>query len=239
MRKFLFVGLLGLSAAFWSASCQGPDELYRNGGISLTGAAGNVSQTGGQGGGGSTGSAGSKVTGLGTGGATGRAGTSGSLAGTSGNAGINGGAGTNGRAGTNGAAGTFGAAGTNGAAGTFGAAGTNGRAGTSGGIAGTTGGAAGTTGTTGVAGTNGAGGAAKNCIDAIKLNGYSATGAQPCSMCKNNQTDESSKCEKTIDCEDAAYPCDSNCKLNCQNSQGDDSIVTGCVTSLLAAASCS
>jgi hypothetical protein len=225
MRKFIFVGLLGLSAAFWSASCQGPDELYRNG-ISVTGAGGTISPSGG---GGTTGVAGTtgKAGTTGAGGATGRAGTSGS-AGSSGNAGINGSAGTNGRAGTNGAAGMFGAAGTNGAAGTFGAAGTNGSAGTSGGTAGTTG-------TTGGAGTNGA----ANCIDAIKLSGYSATGAQPCSMCKNNQTDESAKCEKTIDCEDAAYPCDSNCKLNCQNSQGDDSVVTGCVNSLLTAASCS
>jgi hypothetical protein len=97
------------------------------------------------------------------------------------------------------------------------------------------------TGTAGTIGTAGAGGApsAKNCIDAIKLNGYSATGAPSCSMCKNDQTDESAKCEKTIDCEDAAYPCDSNCKLNCQNNQGDDSVVTGCVNSLLTAASCS
>jgi hypothetical protein len=240
MRKIFFVGLLGLSAAFWSASCQGPDELYRNGGISVTGAAGSVSQTGGN-----TGAGGSKLTGIAGNGA---AGTTGGQAGTTGignHAGTTGAAGTGGggRAGTSGGiAGTSGgAAGTSGGvAGTSGGrAGTSGgTAGTSGGLAGTNGGTAGTTGTTGVAGTNGAGGAA-NCIDAIKLNGYSATGAQPCSMCKNNQTDESSKCEKTIDCEDAAYPCDGNCKLNCQNGQGDDSVVTGCVTSLLAAASCS
>src|SRR5450432_2946259 len=216
MKRFLVVVVLGLGAAFWSISCQGPDELFRNAPGGLTGTAGTISPTGGQGGTAVSGTAGRGAAGTGAGG-SGRAGTNG-MAGTMGNAGTNGMAGTMGNAGTNGMAGTMGKAGTNGMAGTMGKAGTNGMAGTMG---------------------MGGGGAAKNCIDAIKLNGYSATGAPPCSMCKNNQTDESSKCEKTIDCEDAAYPCDGSCKLNCQNSQGDDSVVSGCVNSLLTAASCS
>src|SRR5450432_526071 len=228
MKRFLVVVILGLGAAFWSISCQGPDELFRNAPGGLTGTAGTISPTGGQGGTAVSGTAGRGAAGTGAGG-SGRAGTNG-MAGTMGNAGTNGMAGTMGNAGTNGMAGTMGNAGTNGMAGTMGKAGTNGMAGTMG-----------KAGTNGMAGTMGmgGGGAAKNCIDAIKLNGYSATGAPPCSMCKNNQTDESSKCEKTIDCEDAAYPCDGSCKLNCQNSQGDDSVVSGCVNSLLTAASCS
>src|SRR5450432_1725169 len=252
MKRFLVVVVLGLGAAFWSISCQGPDELFRNAPGGLTGTAGTISPTGGQGGTAVSGTAGRGAAGTGAGG-SGRAGTNG-MAGTMGNAGTNGMAGTMGNAGTNGMAGTMGNAGTNGMAGTMGNAGTNGMAGTMGnagtnGMAGTMGkaGTNGMAGTMGKAGTNGmagtmgmgGGGAAKNCIDAIKLNGYSATGAPPCSMCKNNQTDESSKCEKTIDCEDAAYPCDGSCKLNCQNSQGDDSVVSGCVNSLLTAASCS
>src|SRR5450432_2616604 len=216
MKRFLVVLVFGLGAAFWPISCQGPDALFRNPPAALTGTAGTISPTGGQGGTAVSGTAGRGAAGTGAGG-SGRAGTNG-MAGTMGNAGTNGMAGTMGNAGTNGMAGTMGKAGTNGMAGTMGKAGTNGMAGTMG---------------------MGGGGAAKNCIDAIKLNGYSATGAPPCSMCKNNQTDESSKCEKTIDCEDAAYPCDGSCKLNCQNSQGDDSVVSGCVNSLLTAASCS
>src|SRR5665213_2668491 len=199
MRKFLFVGLLGLSAAFWSASCQGPDELYRNGGISVTGAGGTISPSGGGGTTGTTGIAGT----------TGRAGTTGS----------------------SGASGTTGRAGTSGSAGSSGNAGTNGSAGTSGGTAGTTGGAAGTTGT----GSGGAGGA-KNCIDAIKLNGYAATGAPPCSACKDNQTDESAKCEAMIDCEDAAgCPGTGGCVLTCSNSAGASSVEQACVSALVSA----
>jgi hypothetical protein len=231
MRKFLFVGLLGLSSALWSASCQGPDELYRNGGISLTGAAGSVSQTGG-----TTGAAGSKLTGVAGNGA---AGTTGSQAGTTG---------TGNHAGTTGAAGTGGGgrAGTNGGiAGTSGGiAGTSGRAGTSGGTAGTSGGVAGTSGgtagTTGGAGTNGAGGGGvgTNCVDTIKINGYAATGAQPCSACKDNQTSQTTACEAVIDCLDADYPCSGNCATQCANMAGASGVAQGCVSALLTAAAC-
>jgi hypothetical protein len=85
----------------------------------------------------------------------------------------------------------------------------------------------------------GAGGsAAKNCIDAIKLNGYSATGASPCSACKANQTDDSAKCEAMIDCEDTGYPCTGNCPTNCLNTAQGDGVVQACVNALLTAAAC-
>ena len=178
MRRFLVVGILGLGAALWSISCQGPDELFRNAPVGLTGTAGTVSSTGGQAGTGVSGAAGTGAAG------TGAAGT---------------GAGGGGRAGTNGMAGTNGRAGTN-----------------------------------GMAGTTGAGGA-KNCVDAIKLNGYSAVGASPCSACKENGNDKSAACQTIIDCEDTGYPCTGNCLNGCNNTAGADSIVAACASNLVSA----
>ncbi len=124
-----------------------------------------------------------------------------------------------------------GGSGGGGSAGSNGGAGAGGRAGTGGGAGETMGGA----GTNGKGGAGG-GGPAKNCIDAIKLNGYVSTPAAPCSACKDNQTDESAKCEMMIDCEDAAgYPCTGNCVSNCQNTAGADVVVAGCVSSLVSA----
>src|ERR1022692_4860132 len=102
MRRFFLIGVLGLAAAFWSVSCQGPDELFRNA-PPMSGAAGTIVPTGGVGGG-----------------ATGVAGTKGA-AGTTGVAGTTGAAGTTGVAGTTGIAGSAG-----GRAGTAGGAGVGG-----------------------------------------------------------------------------------------------------------------
>ena len=97
------------------------------------------------------------------------------------------------------------------------------------------------TGTGGLPGTGGAAGSSggKNCVDAIKLAGYSA-GGQACSACKENGADKSVPCKAVIDCLDTNYPCGSanNCALQCNNSGGADSIVSGCVSALLSAAAC-
>jgi len=99
----------------------------------------------------------------------------------------------------------------------------------------------GVTGTGGLPGTGGAAGSsgAKNCVDAVKLAGYSA-GGQACSACKENGADKSVPCKAVIDCLDTNYPCGSamNCALQCANSGGADSIVSACVTALLSAAAC-
>jgi hypothetical protein len=182
-------------------------------------------------------------------GGRGQAGTAGG--GVLGAGGMAGGTGVAGRSGTTGVGGTTGIAGSHGTGGggmggtspggMTGTAGTTG-AGGAGGISGTGGGsgtggtnaAGGTIGTAGTTGTAGAGGTSspKNCVDAIKLNGYSFTGAEPCSACKENGADESVKCEMLIDCEDSAYPCTGNCQINCQNMAGADSAVLGCASSL-------
>lgn len=105
-----------------------------------------------------------------------------------------------------------------------------------------TGGSGGTTigggGTGGVAGTGGA--TTKNCVDAIKVAGYSV-GGQTCSSCVENGADKAANCERLIDCLDTNYPCGSanNCALQCNNSAGSDSVVSSCVNALLTAASCS
>jgi hypothetical protein len=101
----------------------------------------------------------------------------------------------------------------------------------------------GVTGTGGVPGTGGAAGStgtASNCADAIKLAGYSAGSAPPCSACKENGADKSTSCMKVIDCLDKNYPCGSamNCALNCNNAGAADSIVSACVNALLTAGSC-
>ena len=100
----------------------------------------------------------------------------------------------------------------------------------------------GVTGTGGVTATGGSGmagstGTAKNCADAIKLAGYSAGAAPPCSACKENGADRSMSCMKVIDCLDTNYPCGSNmsCFLNCNNTSQANSIVTACVNALLVA----
>jgi hypothetical protein len=222
MRQFFLVLVVGLAAAFWSGSCQGPDEVFRNVGPAGTGTAGTVA-TGGHGGHGGSGAVGGAGA-IGGGGA----GATGGRAGTAGGAGAGGSGNRAGSGGTVGGAGAGGGGASGGRAGTSGGAGAGGHGG-------------GTAGTMGVAGTTGLGGGAggtggsANCIDAIKLNNYSFGTTPPCSACKNNQTDESAKCEKTIDCEDAAFPCDAACQLNCRNTAVDDSVAAACASSLVSA----
>jgi hypothetical protein len=193
--RFLLWGLLGTLATFWAASCQGPEEFFRE-----------------------------NMTASGSGGASG---TGGTLTGA-------GGSGTGGLTATGGAPATGGVPGTGGIVATGGVKGTGGIVAT-GGVPGTGGSAVG--GTSGMAGSTGT---AKNCADAIKLAGYSAGTAPPCSACKENGADKSTNCMKVVDCLDANYPCGSNmnCALQCNNSGGADSIVSACVNALLTAASC-
>jgi hypothetical protein len=233
--RFVLVGSLGALATLWATSCQGPQEFFRDSGIVTLGTGGIVS-TGGQGAspstGGVNGTGGIVIVGTGgvaTGGITGTGGkATGGVTGTGGVAtgGITGtgGKATGGITGTGGVA-TGGITGTGGVA-TGGITGTGGVA--TGGITGAGGGAAGSTGT------------AKNCVDAIAMAGYSATGAQPCSACLENGADKSTNCKKVIDCLDTNYPCGSasNCALQCNNSGGADSIVSACVNALLTAGSC-
>ena len=152
---------------------------------------------------------------------------------------------TGGVKGTGGIVATGGVTGTGGIVATGGVPGTGGRA--TGGVTGTggivaTGGVTGTGGVTRRAdsGMAGSTGTAKNCADAIKLAGYSAGAAPPCSACKENGADKSMSCMKVIDCLDTNYPCgsDMNCSLKCTNSGGADSIVSACVNALLTAGSC-
>ena len=234
--RIVLYGLLGSLATFWAASCQGPQEFFRDNAISA--GTGGVISTGGQGDstGGVTGTGGGIVTGTG-----GLPGTGGIVA-TGGVLGT-GGKGTGGLPGTGGIVATGGVPGTGGRAtggvpGTGGIVATGGVTGTGGIVA--TGGVPGTGGATGTGGAAGSSGTAKNCADAIKLAGYSAGTAPACSACKENGADKSTNCEKVIDCLDTNYPCGSasNCALQCNNSGGADSIVSGCVNALLTAASC-
>jgi hypothetical protein len=149
---------------------------------------------------------------------------------------------TGGVPGTGGIVATGGVTGTGGIVATGGVTGTGGRA--TGGVTGTggivaTGGVTGTGGAAGTTGSAGTTGTAKNCVDAIKLAGYSA-GGQSCSACKENGADKSMNCMKVIDCLDINYPCGAanNCALQCNNSGAADSVVSACVTSLLSAAAC-
>ncbi len=229
--RIVLYGLLGSLATFWAASCQGPQEFFRDNAISTgTGGA--------PGTGGLTGSGGA-----GTGGvtATGGAPATGGVPGTGGHA-TGGVPGTGGIVATGGVPGTGGHA-TGGVPGTGGIVATGGVPGTGGIVA--TGGVPGTggiVGTGGVPGTGGAAGAsgAKNCVDAIKLAGYAAGTAAPCSACKENGADKSMSCTKVIDCLDTNYPCGSamNCALGCNNMGSADSVVTVCVNALLTAGSC-
>jgi hypothetical protein len=231
--RIVLYGLLGSLATFWAASCQGPQEFFRDNALS-TGTGGVVS-TGGQGP--STGGV------PGTGGITGSGGTgtggvvsTGGLPGTGGHA-TGGVPGTGGIVATGGVPGTGGIVATGGVPGTGGIVATGGVPGTGGVVA--TGGVSGTGGVAGTGGAAGSSGTAKNCVDAIKLAGYSA-GGQACSACKENGADKSVPCKAVIDCLDTNYPCGSanNCALQCNNSGGADSIVSGCVTMLLSAAAC-
>jgi hypothetical protein len=233
--RFVLCGMLGTLAVFWAASCQGPQEFFRDNAISS--GTGGVVSTGGQGEstGGAPGTGGTIVGsgGSGTGGQTATGGSPGS--------GGKGGSGTGGLTGTGGLRGTGGVVATGGVTGTGGIVATGGVTGTGGIVA--TGGVTGTGGVTATGGTTGAAGStgtAKNCADAIKLAGYSAGTAPACSACKENGADKSMSCMKVIDCLDTNYPCGSNmnCALNCNNSGGADSIVVACVNALLTAGSC-
>ncbi len=225
--RFVLYGMLGALAAFWAASCQGPQEFFRDNAIG-SGTGGAVST------GGSPGSGGVVVTGAGgtgTGGVT----ATGGVTGTGGHA-TGGVTGTGGTVATGGVKGTGGIVATGGVTGTGGIVATGGVTGTGGIVA-----TGGVTGTGGVTATGGAGGsAAKNCADAIKLAGYSAGTAAPCSACKENGADKSMSCMKVIDCLDTNFPCGSamNCALNCNNNGGADSVVSACVNALLTAGSC-
>ncbi len=233
--RLLLVGVLGAFGTLWAASCQGPQEFFRDSGVVNLGSGGIVS-TGGQGASTSTGGVtgtGGVVVGTGgtpaTGGVTGTGGVAtGGITGTGGKA-------TGGVTGTGGVA-TGGITGTGGKA-TGGITGTGGVA--TGGITGTggvaTGGITGTGGTaTGVAGSTGT---AANCVDAIKMAGYVA-GSQSCAACKDNNTSQASICEMVVDCLDKMYPCTGNCQLGCYNSAGASGVVMGCVSALLSAATC-
>jgi hypothetical protein len=150
---------------------------------------------------------------------------------------------TGGSPATGGVPGTGGIVATGGVPGTGGIVATGGVPGTGGIVA--TGGVKGTGGivaTGGVTGTGGAAGSsgAKNCADAIKLAGYSAGSAPPCSACKENGADKSANCSKVIDCLDTNFPCGSNmnCALNCNNMGSADSVVSACVNALLTAGNC-
>ncbi len=234
--RFVLVGVLGTLAALWAASCQGPQEFFRDSGIVNLGTGGIVS-TGGQGASTSTGGASGGTGGtivIGTGGSgTGGTPATGGVTGTGGKAtgGVTGtgGVATGGLTGTGGKA-TGGVTGTGGVA-TGGVTGTGGLSGT-GGLTGTGGSATG--GATGAAGSTGT---AANCVDAIKMAGYSS-GSQACSACKDNQTSQATVCQAVIDCLDAMYPCSGNCQLGCYNSAGASGVVMTCVSSLLSAASC-
>ncbi|HVV48622.1 MAG TPA: hypothetical protein VHO06_03100 [Polyangia bacterium] len=231
MGRFVLVGLLGGVAAWWGASCQGPDELFRNtgatgtGGIVVTGTGG-VPGTGGiVSTGGMPGTGGIVSTG-GVPGTGGRA--TGGVTGTGGIVSTGGATGTGGRA-TGGATGTGGIIGTGGATGTGGIVGTGGTPGT--------GGIVGTGGATGTGGAGGAVGA--NCADTIVMNGYSAGGSS-CSTCMENGADKSMNCKNVIMCLDTHYPCGSanNCALQCNNSGAADSVVSQCVNAILTAGNC-
>ena len=230
--RIVLYGLLGSLATFWAASCQGPQEFFRDNALSsgsggATGAGGTLTGSGGSGTGGVNATGGSPATGgvPGTGGIV----ATGGVPGTGGIVATGGVPGTGGRA-TGGVPGTGGIVATGGVPGTGGIVATGGVPGTGGIVA--------TGGVTGIGGAAGSSGA-KNCVDAIKLAGYSA-GGQMCSACKENGADKSTNCMKVIDCLDTNYPCGSanNCALQCNNSGGADSIVSACVTSLLSAAAC-
>ena len=242
--RIVLYGLLGSLATFWAASCQGPQEFFRDNAIG-TGTGGVVSTGGeGQSAGGGSGTGGTVVTGsggTGTGGmsATGGSPATGGVSGAGGIAATGGVPGTGGIVATGGVSGAGGhaiggAPGTGGIAATGGVPGTGGHA--TGGVTGT-GGMAATGGTTGAAGSMGT---VKNCADAIKLAGYAAGTAPPCSACKENGVDKSTNCKKVIDCLDTNFPCGSkmSCFSNCNNTGQADSIVTVCVNKLLTAGAC-
>jgi hypothetical protein len=232
---FAFLG----AAALAVASCQGPDELFRDGSAAETGSAGrSMGDGGGSAGLGGSSSGGQRTPAAGSGGSSlaGRGGASGASGGASGAGGSAGGGGVAGSAG-GGGGGTTGAAGTGG--GTTGAAGNGGTPGAGGHVTAGAGGSSTGSGGSPSTGAGGTAGQGANCVDTIKKNGYSAPGAPPCSACKDNTTNESARCESAIGCLDTNYPCSGTCKTNCFNAAVADSVVQGCVNALLTAASCS
>ena len=226
--RIVLYGLLGSLATFWAASCQGPQEFFRDNALSM--GTGGAPGTGGT----PTGSGGS-----GTGGvtATGGSPATGGVPGTGGIVATGGVKGTGGIVATGGVPGTGGIVATGGVPGTGGIVATGGVPGTGGIVA-----TGGVRGTGGVPGTGGAAGSSgtNNCADVIKMAGYSAGSAPPCSACKENGADKSANCTKVIDCLDANYPCGSkmNCALDCNNMGSADSVVSACVNALLTAGNC-
>ena len=166
--RIVLYGLLGSLATFWAASCQGPQEFFRDNALSsgtggAPGTGGTLTGSGGSGTGGVTATGGSPATGgvPGTGGIV----ATGGVTGTGGIVATGGVPGTGGIVATGGVPGTGGIVATGGVPGTGGIVATGGVPGTGGIVA-----------TGGVPGTGGAAGSsgAKNCADAIKLAGYSA-----------------------------------------------------------------
>jgi hypothetical protein len=77
-----------------------------------------------------------------------------------------------------------------------------------------------------------------NCVETIILNGYSTTGAMPCSACMENGMSRETPCKAMIDCLEMMYPCTGNCYSQCGNSAGISGPSAACVMALLTAASC-
>ncbi len=227
VKRVVIAGLLLFAFIASGGACQGPDEYFRGAPLASTGG---TSATGGV----APGTGGAGTGGTGTGGIIGTGGHStGGVPGTGGHS-TGGVPGTGGLPATGGVPGTGGLPATGGVPGTGGVAGGGGKG---------TGGVAGTSGTGGVAGTTGQGGTAggggappANCIDSIRQMGYAYSPAAPCSMCKDNTTDLSIKCEAMIDCMEKAYPCTSNCETNCLNMVGGSGVLSTCVNALVTAA---
>jgi hypothetical protein len=236
-RRALRAGFLTLTVVFYLASCQGADEYFRDGGLQSTGGTGNTVGSAGSGGTSGPGVAGTGGGPLGTSGSSagnGTAGAAGSIGGTGNTAGTGGSGGTGNTVGTGGRGGTTGGS-AGGGSGTTGGS-SAGRGGTTGGSAG--GSSAGRGGTTGGSGGSSGGTTGANCVDAIKVNMYTATGAPPCSVCMENGMSREMLCQKMIDCLDATTPCSSpsaNCWLSCRNSNGISGPTEKCVSDLVTA----
>ncbi|HXJ21503.1 MAG TPA: hypothetical protein VMT03_14845 [Polyangia bacterium] len=231
VKRVVIAGLLLVAFVATGGGCQGPDEYFRSTNGGSLGATGGMPATGGTSptGTGGTGTGGIAVTGTGGTSTGGTPATGGSTA--------TGGRGTGGVTATGGVIGSGGVTSTGGVQATGGAVGSGGTAGGAAGSHGT-GGTAGTYGAGGSAGTTGQGGlgGAVNCIDSIRQMGYAFSPAAPCSMCKDNSTDLSAKCESMIDCMEKSYPCTGNCETNCLNMAGGSGVVSTCVNALVGAA---
>jgi len=229
VKRVVIAGLLLFAFVASGGGCQGPDEYFRG---SPLGATGGIPSTGGN----PPATGGTGTGGLGTGGATGGIiGTGGhSTGGVTGTGGV---VATGGVPGTGGHS-TGGVIGTGGLPGTGGVIATGGIGGRGTGGAGT-GGIPGTGGLGGMIGQGGGGGGAAgaaNCVDSIRQMGYAFSPAAPCSMCKDNTTDLSTKCASMIDCMEKAYPCTGNCETNCLNMVGGSGVLSTCVNALVTAA---